>query len=115
MVTLTGNGGLTKDPELRHTGTGKAVATISVTRSRRDRNADPVYVELVLWATQAELAAFHFVKGQQVAFCGRLDLRAWTGRDGSERVSLEVHGVELEYGAKPRSSSQEPAAEPATD
>jgi single-strand DNA-binding protein len=101
MVTLTGNGGLTKDPELRHTGTGKAVTTVSVACSRRDRDAEAVYVELVLWETQAELAAFHLVKGQQVAFCGRLDPRSWTGRDGSERTSLEVHGVELEYGAKP--------------
>ena len=57
MVTLTGNGGLTKDPELRHTGTGEAVATVSVACSRRDRDADPVYVELVLWETQAELAS----------------------------------------------------------
>jgi single-strand DNA-binding protein len=115
MVTLTGNGGLTKDPELRHTSTGKAVATVSVACSRRDRDADPVYVELVLWETQAELAAFHLVKGQQVAFCGRLDPRAWTGRDGAERVSLEVHGVELEYGAKPRNSGEAAADEPAAD
>ena len=64
MVTLTGNGGLTKDPELRHTGTGKAVATVSVACSRRDRDAEAVYVELVLWDTQAELAAWHLVKGQ---------------------------------------------------
>jgi single-stranded DNA-binding protein len=52
----------------------------------------------------------------QVAFCGRLDPRSWTGRDGTERVSLEVHGVELEYGAKPRNDGQEASsAEPAAD
>ncbi len=69
----------------------------------------------MLWDTQAELAAFHLVKGQQVAFCGRLDPRSWTGRDGAERVSLEIHGVELEYGAKPRNRDQAPASEPAAD
>jgi hypothetical protein len=53
---------------------------------------------------QAELAAQHLVNGQQVAFSGRLDPQ-WTGREGVERVSLEVHGVELEYGAKPRTSA----------
>jgi single-stranded DNA-binding protein len=63
MVTLTGNGGLTKDPELRHTSSGKAIATVSVACRRRDRDADPVYVELVLWDKQAELAAQHLVKG----------------------------------------------------
>jgi single-strand DNA-binding protein len=62
MVTLTGNGGLTKDPELRHTSSGKAVATVSVACNRPDRDADPVYVELVLWDKQAGLAAQHLVK-----------------------------------------------------
>jgi single-strand DNA-binding protein len=111
MITLTGNGGLTKDPELRHTSSGKAVATVSVACSRRDRDADPVYVELVLWDKQAELAAQHLVKGQQVAFSGRLDPQPWTGRDGVERLSLEVHGVELEYGAKPRGAAQSASAD----
>jgi single-strand DNA-binding protein len=64
-----------------------------------------VYLELVLWDKQAELAAQHIVKGQQVEFSGRLDPQPWTGRDGVERLSLEVHGVELEYGAKPRAGA----------
>lgn len=102
MLTLTGNGRLTKDPELRNTDSGKSVATVSVACNRRDRDADPVYVELVLWDRQAELAAQHLVKGQQVAFAGRFDPQPWTGRDGVERMSLDVHNVELEYGAKPR-------------
>jgi hypothetical protein len=63
----------------------------------------------------AQRHAIHRTKGQQVAFCGRLDPRPWTGRDGSERVSLEVHGVELEYGAKPCGSGQATAPEPGAD
>ena len=78
---------------------------MSVACGRRDRDADPVYVELVLWDKQAELAAQHLVNGQQVAFLGRLDPQPWTSRDGVERLSLEVHGVELEYGTKPRTSA----------
>ena len=45
-----------------------------------------------------------------------LDPRAWEGHDGEQRVALEVRGVELEYGAKPRSAdADEPAAETADD
>ncbi|MDP8909985.1 MAG: hypothetical protein M3N47_12930 [Chloroflexota bacterium] len=37
-----------------------------------------------------------------MAFAGRFEPRQWTDREGNQRVALEVHGVELEYGAKPR-------------
>ena len=109
MLTLSGNGRLTRTPELRQTDSGKAVTTVSVASSRRDRDADPIYVDLVLWDVQAAFAAKHLVKGQAVAFAGRLEPRTWTTRDGEQRVALEIHGVELEYGAKPRSAA--PAAE----
>ena len=54
------------------------------------------------WDAQAAFAVKHLVKGQAVAFSGRLEPRPWTTRDGLERVAMEIHGVELEYGAKPR-------------
>lgn len=110
MLTLSGNGRLTKTPELRHTDSGKAVTTVSVASSRRDRDADPMYVDLILWEAQAAFAVKHLVKGQAVAFSGRLDPRAWEGRDGEQRITLEVHGVDIEYGSKPRAG--EPAGEP---
>jgi single-strand DNA-binding protein len=102
VLTLSGNGRLTKTPELRHTDSGKAVTTVSVASSRRDRGADPVYVDLILWDAQAAFAVKHLVKGQAVAFSGRLDPRAWEARDGQQRLALEVHGVDIEYGSKPR-------------
>ena len=57
MLTLTGNGRLTRDVQLRTTHSGKTVATISVASDRRDRNADPVYVDLIVWEAQATAAA----------------------------------------------------------
>jgi single-strand DNA-binding protein len=99
------------DPELRHTDSGKALTTVSVASSRRDRDADSIYVDLILWDVQAAFAAKHLIKGQAVAFFGRLEPRTWEGREGEQRVALEVHAIELEYGAKPEPRSAPGRAE----
>lgn len=112
MLTLTGNGRLTRKPELRHTPSGAAVTTVAIASTRRGSDDDPIYVDLVLWDAQAAFAVEHLVKGQAVTFAGRLEPRPWTDREGNQRVALEVHGVELEYGAKPRVAA---AAEPAEE
>ena len=57
MLTLTGNGRLTRDPQLRTTHSGKTVATISVASDRRDRTADAIHVDLIVWEAQATAAA----------------------------------------------------------
>jgi single-strand DNA-binding protein len=111
MLTLTGNGHLTRDIELRSSRGGDSVATVSVASDRRDGRADPVYVALILWRGQAEAAAEHLVKGQAVAFSGRFEPRQYATRDGRDGVAYELHDVALEYGAKPR--GDEPAAAPA--
>jgi single-stranded DNA-binding protein len=90
---------------------GRSVATVSVASDRRDRQADPVYVDLILWEGQAEAAAEHLVKGQAVAFAGRFEPRAYTTRDGRRGVAIEVHSVDLEYGAKPRSAGEQPGTD----
>ena len=102
MLTLTGNGHLTRGVELCTTRTGKHTATVSIASDRRDRQAGPLYVDLILWEGQAEAAAEHLVKGQAVAFAGRFEPRTYTDRDGREHVAYEAHDVMLEYGAKPR-------------
>ena len=104
MLTLTANGRLTRSPELRKTNSGKSVTTVSVASDRRDRQADPVYIDLVLWEAQAETAAQHLVKGQAIAFTGRLEPRPYQTKDGEQRLALEVINVDLEYGPKPRAT-----------
>jgi single-strand DNA-binding protein len=112
MLTLTGSGRLTRKPELRETSSGSSVTTVAIASSRRGSDDDPIYVDLVLWDAQAAFAVEHLVKGQAVTFAGRLEPRPWTDREGNQRVALEVHGVDLEYGAKPRSAgASEPAEE----
>ena len=110
MITLTGNGRLTRDPQLRTTHSGKTVATISVASDRRDRSADAIYVDLIVWEAQATAAAQHLVKGQAVSFSGRFEPREYVTQSGDQRVALELHGVDLEYGAKPRAAEPPPDA-----
>ena len=121
MLTLTGNGRITRDVELHTTHSGNSVATVSVASDRRDRKSDPVYVDLILWEGQAEAAAEHLVKGQAVAFAGRFEPRPYQTSSGEQRVAIEVHNVDLEYGARPRGqeadtpAAEQPAAAPADD
>jgi single-stranded DNA-binding protein len=77
MITLTGNGRLTRDVTLRTTHSGKTVATISVASDRRERDAPPIYIDLIVWQAQATAAAEHLVKGQVVSFTGRFEPRQY--------------------------------------
>jgi single-strand DNA-binding protein len=115
MLTLTGNGRLTRDVALRTTPSGKTVATISVASDRRDRDADPVYVDLIVWEAQATAAAEHLVKGQAVSFSGRFEPREYLTSAGDHRVALELHGVDIEYGPKPRGDQPAEPARSSTD
>jgi single-strand DNA-binding protein len=111
MMTLTGNGRLTRDVELRSTRSGRSVATISVASDRRDRQAPALFVDLIVWERQAEAAAEHLVKGQAVSFSGRFEPRAYTTSSDEPRMALEVHDAAIEYGPKPR-TAEPPAAAP---
>ncbi len=114
MITLTGTGRLTRDVALRSTRSGKTVATISIASDRRDRSADPVYVELIVWQAQATAAPEHLVNGQAVSFSGRFEPREYVTSSGENRVALELHGVDIEYGPKPRGVQRARALEPPT-
>ena len=115
MITLTGHGRLTRDVTARTTHSGKTVATVSIASDRRDRDAGPVYIDLIVWQAQATAAAQHLVKGQAVSFAGRFEPREYVTNSGENRVALEVHGVDLEYGPKPRNGQPIEPGPAATD
>jgi single-strand DNA-binding protein len=110
MLTLAGNGRLTRDVQLRTTHSGKTVATISVASDRRDRDAQAIFVDLVVWEAQADAAAKHLTKGQAVSFAGRFEPREFVTNSGDRRIALEVHDVAIEYGAKPRGAAPDSPA-----
>jgi single-strand DNA-binding protein len=106
MLTLTANARLTRDVQLRTTHSGKTVATISVASDRRDRSATAVYIDLILWEAQATHAAQHLVKGQAISFSGRFEPREYLTNNGDQRIVLQVHGADIEYGSKPHAGSR---------
>ena len=99
-------GRLTRDPELRSTRSGKPVAAMRLAVSRRDREAAPVYVDVVAYDKLGEVAAEHLVKGQQVAISGRLDYQEWE-HEGSKRSKHEVVASEVDFLARPQAEGQD--------
>ncbi len=88
-------GRLTRDPELRRTQTGTAVAsfTLAVDRdfSGRDGGEKQTdFIDIVAWRNTAEFVSKYFFKGQMAAVSGRLQIRDWTDKDGGKRRSAEV-------------------------
>lgn len=87
-------GRLTKDPELRYTPNGKAVAgfTLAVDRAFKspqgERETD--FINIVVWGVQAENCANYLSKGKLAAVDGRLQIRSFDGQDGQKRWITEV-------------------------
>lgn len=88
-------GRLTRDPELRRTPSGTAVAsfTLAVDRdfaSRESGEKETDFIDIVAWKHTAEFVSKYFSKGQMAAVSGRLQIRDWTDKDGGKRRSAEV-------------------------
>ncbi|RQD69475.1 MAG: single-stranded DNA-binding protein [Tindallia sp. MSAO_Bac2] len=105
-------GRLTKDPELRYTNTGKAVANFTVAINRsfgKDSEAD--FIPVVVWEKQAENCANYLSKGSQVGVQGRIQVRTYEAKDGGTRYVTEVVGNNVEFlsgGSSSGSSAQTP-------
>lgn len=108
-------GRLTKDPELRRTGSGTAVASFSLAVDRDFAPKDSTeketdFIDIVCWRSTAEFAAKYFAKGQMAAVSGRLQIRSWQDEDGNRRRSAEVVADNLYFaGSKPGDKRQERA------
>ena len=103
-------GRLTRDPELRHTQNGTAVAsfTLAVDRQFKDANGDRQadFIDIVAWRQTGEFAAKYFTKGRMAVVDGRLQIRDWQDRDGNKRRSAEVVADNVYFGDS-RSSEKE--------
>lgn len=94
-------GRLTRDPELRYTGSNTAVATFSIAVNRPftgqngERQAD--FINVVVWRKQAENVKNYLGQGSQVAIDGRLQSRSYDGTDGKRRYVTEVIADNIEF------------------
>ena len=113
MNTIQLIGRLTADPELRSLANDKSVANMRLAVPRRDREAAPVYVDVVAFDKLADLCAKHLEKGRQVAISGRLEYSEWEAKDGSKRSKHEVVAGDVEFLAKAKATA-ETSEEPGT-
>ena len=103
-------GRLVRDPEVRYTQTGKAVASFTLAVNRRfSRGADQQqtadFIPIVVWDKLAEVCGNNLVKGSQVLIEGRIQIRSYDAQDGSKRYVTEVIAQELEFmGSRPTSA-----------
>jgi single-strand DNA-binding protein len=95
VVVITGN--LTRDPELRHLGSGTAVCKLRVAVNSRRKDGQtgewvdkPNYFDVTVWGAQGENCASYLSKGRPVAVEGRLDWREWEDQGGNKRQSVEI-------------------------
>lgn len=104
-------GRLTRDPELRKTASGTAVANFSVAVDRdfpsQDGSRETDFIDCVAWKHTAEFIGKYFSKGKQIAVKGRLQIRSWEDKDGNKRRTAEIV-VDTAYfaGAKSDSASE---------
>ena len=88
-------GRLTRDPELRRTGTGTAVASFTVAVDRDFSGKDGAeketdFIDCVAWRQTGEFVSKYFTKGRMAVVSGRLQIRSWTDKDGNKRRTAEV-------------------------
>ena len=108
-------GNLTKDPELRATGSGIAVCTFTLAVQRRFANRDSQtrdadFIPIVVWRAQAENCAKYLHKGSQAAVCGSIQTRSYDAPDGSKRYVTEIVADEVQFLGKSDSGDNDGAA-----
>ena len=102
-------GRLTRDPELRRTGSGIAVAsfTVAVDRDFGGRDGgekETDFIDCVAWRQTGEFVSKYFSKGRMIVVSGRLQIRSWTDKDGNKRRTAEVVADNCYFGDSKRDS-----------
>lgn len=102
-------GRLTRDPELRRTGTGIAVASFSIAvdrdfGSKETGEKETDFIDIVAWRNTAEFVSKYFTKGRMAVVSGRLQICNWNDKDGNKRRSAEVVADNVYFGDSKRDS-----------
>ncbi len=114
-ITIMGR--LTRDPELRRTGSGIAVAsfTLAVDRDFAPKDGgqrETDFIDCVAWRQTGEFVSKYFTKGRMAVVSGRLQVRGWTDKDGNKRRTAEIVADNVYFGDSKRENTiQAPAPE----
>jgi single-strand DNA-binding protein len=110
LVVLMGN--LTRDPELRRTPAGLAVADIGMAVSEKFKNKEgeevqnTCFVDIVAWGKQAEACGQYLAKGSAVMVEGKLQLDQWQTAAGEKRYKLKVRATRVQFTGSPRRETE---------
>ena len=99
-ITIMGR--LVRDPELRRTGSGIAVASFTVAVDRdfaQDGKKETDFIDCVAWRQTGEFVSKYFRKGSMIVVKGRLQIRNWNDKDGNKRKSAEVIADNCYFGS----------------
>lgn len=111
IITIQGR--LTRDPELRRTGTGLAVASFCVACGRDYPNKDTGekevdFIDCVAWRQTGEFVSKYFNKGAMIILSGRLQLRKWVDKDGNKRTTAEIVVDNVYFGGSKKEQESAP-------
>ena len=116
LNNVTEMGRLTRDPELKRTGSGVSVTrfTIAVDRDYKEqdgtRKAD--FFDVVAWRKTAEHVAEHFSKGRMIIVVGKLQSRNYTDKNGNNRTAIEIVADSIYFGDNKYKSQSDPTPHP---
>lgn len=109
-------GRMTRDPELRRTNSGTAVAsfTVAVDRDFKSQSGEKEtdFIDVVAWRNTAEFVSKYFSKGRMAVVEGRLQIRDWTDKDGNKRRSAEIVADSVYFGDSKRDGGETAQSEP---
>ena len=112
-------GRMTRDPELRRTNSGTAVAsfTVAVDRDFKSQSGEKEtdFIDVVAWRNTAEFASKYFTKGRMAVVEGRLQIRDWTDKDGNKRRSAEIVADSVYFGDSKRDGGDTVQSEPQSE
>lgn len=100
-------GRLTRDPELRHTGSGTPVCSFSIAIDNGygdNRSTD--FINCVAWNKTAEFVEKYFTKGRMIIVIGRIQTRTWEGQDGKKNYVTEVVASEVSFGESKKNAGE---------
>lgn len=98
MNDIVISGRLTRDPELRHTQSGKAVCNINVAVKRPFTKDETDFIDVVLWEQRAEFVSKYFSKGSFIIIRGSLQSRDYEDKEGNKRRAWEIKADDAEFG-----------------
>ena len=109
-------GRLTRDPELRRTGSGTAVTgfSLAVDRNFKGQSGEKEtdFIDVVAWRNTAEFVSKYFTKGRMAVVEGRLQIRDWTDKDGGKRRSAEVVAESVYFADSKKTDAAPQAPDP---